>query len=155
MAKERTFKLDIFQLLGSIDNPRSGDVYDNLSDDEKKGFAPLVVMRWMTGTSDERQVMLLNEFVNPYVFPLGKHPQLLMQSLQVASSKKSKRYGWLGVKGGKKSTLANAVIAEYFDYSTREVALLNPRPSSQEILQMAEELGWQKDEGAKLKKELE
>ncbi len=155
MAKERTFKLDIFGLLGSIDNPRSGDIYSSLSDEEKKGFAPLVVMRWMSGTSDERQIMLLNEFVNPYVFPLGKHPHLLMQSLQVASSKKSKRYGWLGVKGGKKSTLANKVIAEYFDYSQREVNLLNPRPNTSDIMKMAEELGWQKDEITKLKKEME
>lgn len=155
MAKERTFKLDIFSLLGSIDSSRSGDVYAGLSDDERKGFAPLVVMRWMTGTSDERQIMMLNEFVNPYVFPLAKHPHLLMHSLQVASSKRPKRYAWLGVKGGKKSTLANKAIAEYFDYSAREVNLLNPRPSNAEILQMAEELGWQKDEMTKLKKELE
>ena len=155
MAKERTFKLDIFSLLGSIDNSRSGDIYTNLSDDEKKGFAPLVVMRWMTGTSDERQIMLLNEFINPYIFPLAKHPHLLMQSLQVASSKRPKRYTWMGIKGGKKSTLANKVIAEYFDYSMREVNLLSPRPSDAEILQMAEELGWQKDEVTKLKKELE
>lgn len=155
MAKERIFKLDIFSLLGSINSSRSGDIYSNLSDDEKKGFAPLVVMRWMTGTSDERQIMMLNEFVNPYVFPLGKHPHLLMHALHVASSKQSKRYAWLGVKGGKKSTLANKAISEYFDYSTREVNLLSPRPSNAEIMQMAEELGWQKEEVVKLKKELE
>lgn len=154
MAKERTFKLDIFSLLGSIDSSRSGDVYVGLSDDERKGFAPLVVMRWMTGTSDERQVMLLNEFVNPYIFSLGKHPHLLMQTLQVASSKRSKRYTWLGVKGGKKSTLVNKVIADYFDYSAREVNLMKIRPSDAEIMQMAEELGWQKDDMSKLKKEL-
>jgi hypothetical protein len=149
----RKFSLDIFDLLGQLNNPRAGDIYSKLSEDEKKGFAPLVVMRWMSGTSDQRQIMMLNEVVNPYVFALGKHPPLLMQLLQVASSKTSKRYQWLGIKSKKKNQQAMAVVAEYFDMSKREVRLLDPFPPEEEVMQMAEELGWQKEELAKLKKE--
>jgi len=147
------FKLDIFDLLSRINNPRAGDIYSQLSEDEKKGFAPLVVMRWMSGTSDERQIMLLNEFVNPYVFALGKHPHLLMMLLQVASSKTPKRYQWLGIKSKKKNQETMKVVADYFDMSEREVKTLNPFPPEAEVIQMAEELGWQKDEIVKLKKE--
>jgi hypothetical protein len=147
------FKLDIFDLLAKLNDPKAGDIYAQLTEDEKKGFAPLIVMRWMSGTSDERQIMMLNEFVNPYVFALGKHPHLLMQLLQVASSKTSKRYSWLGIKNKKKNVEATRVVEEYYEMTPREVATLNPFPPEAEVLKMAEELGWQKDEIAKLKKE--
>jgi len=147
------FKLDIFSLLSDLNDPKAGDIYAQLTEDEKKGFAPLIVMRWMSGTSDERQIMLLNEFVNPYVFALGKHPHLLMQLLQVASSKTNKRYNWLGIKSKKKGIEAARVVEEYFEMTPREVASLNPFPTEDEVIRMAEALGWQKDEVAKLKKE--
>lgn len=147
------YKLDIFDLLGKINSSKSGDIYGHLSDEEKKGFAPLVVMRWLSGTSDERQIILLNEFVNPFVFTLGKHPHLLMQLMQVASSKTSKRYQWLGIKSKKKNVEALKVVQEYYGMSAREVRLMNPFPPEEEILAMADELGYQKDELAKLKKE--
>lgn len=148
------YKLDIFDTLSKIDNKKTGNLYAKLSEDERKGFAPLIVMRWMSGTSDERQIMLLNEFVNPYVFPLVKHPELLMQLLQVSSSKMSRRYSWLGVKSKKKKAEAWRVVAEYFDLSDRGVALIKPFPSDEEILSMADDLGLQKDEIKKLEKEL-
>lgn len=148
------YKLDIFELLNKLNSAKSGDIYAQLSEDERKGFAPLVVMRWMSGTSDERQIMLLNEFVNPAVFSLGKHPHLLMQLLQVASSKTPKRYNWLSVKSKKKNVEAMKVVAEFFDMSSREVRLLDPFPSDEEVLGMADALGWQKDDIKKLEKEL-
>jgi hypothetical protein len=149
------FKLDIFGLLGKIDKSSSGDIYANLSDDEKKGFAPLVVMRWMSGTSDERQIMMINSFANPLIFNLGKHPHLLMQVLQVCSSKTFKRYQWLGIKGGnKKNNEALKVVSEYYEMSMREVKLLDPFPPASEVLAMADELGYDKDAIKKLEKEL-
>lgn len=147
------YKLDIFDLLSKISNSKSGDIYATLSDDEKKGFAPLVVMRWLSGTSDEQQIILLNEFVNPKVFTLGKHPHLLMQLLQSSNSKTTKRYQWLGIKSKKKNVEAMKVVQEYFNMSLREVKLLNPFPSETEVLEMAELIGWQKDEISKLKTE--
>lgn len=147
-----TYKLDIFRLLSDIDSLRSGNIYEKLTEDERKGFAPLVVMRWMTGTSDERQIMLLNEFVNPNVFTLSNHPHLLMQLLQVASSKKSKRYAWLGVKSQKKNVESVEVIKQYFGLSEREAKTYS-FPPQEELTEMAEELGWDKDKIARLKKE--
>ena len=147
------YKLDIFDLLNKLNSSKSGDIYAQLSDDERKGFAPLVVMRWMSCTSDEQQIMLLNEFVNPAVFPLGKHPHLLMRLLQVASSKTPKRYGWISVKSNKKNVEAMKVVAEYFEMSAREVRLLDPFPSKEEVLRMAEEIGLQNDDFKKLEKE--
>lgn len=149
----RKFALDIFALLGRLNNSKSGDIYEELKPEERKGFAPLVVMRWMSGTSDERQIMLLNEFVNTKVFPLAKHPRLLMRLLHASSSKTNKRYSWLGIKSSKKNVEATKVVQEYFDMTDREVRDLNPFPPMEEVLKMAEALGYQKDELAKLKKE--
>lgn len=148
-----TFKLDIFRVLSDVDR---GDLklYSKFTDEEKKGFPPLVVMRWMTGTSDQRQIIALNTFTNPYIFSLGKHPELLAQLLSACSSKQQRRYGWLGIKSGKKKTLARQAVMEYFDYSSLEMRKLTELPPSSEIMEMAELLGWQKDELAKLKKEL-
>ena len=148
------YKLDIFYLLTKIDSAKTGDIFKQLSEDERKGFAPLVVMRWMSGTSDERQIMMLNEFVNTAVFSLSKHPHLLMQLLQAASSKTPKRYNWLSVKSKKKNILSLKIVAEYFDMSLREVKLLDPFPSKEEIQHMAESLGLQRDELKLLEKEL-
>lgn len=148
------YALDVFDLLGKIDNPKSGDIYKSLSEAEQKGFAPLVVMRWMSGTSDEQQIMLLNEFANPSIFTLGKHPHLLMLLLQASSSKTKKHYQWLSVKAKKKNPITLAVIKEYFGMSSREVSLMSLLPTNEEIIRMAEDIGYQKDEIKKLEKEL-
>ncbi len=152
MKKERTFKLDIFELLAQLDKGNYS-YWDKLTEEQRKAFAPLVVERWMSGTSDKRQVILLNEFVNPFVFALGKHPQLLMQLLIVASSKTPKRYYWLGVKSKQKRAESYRVVQEYFELSSKEVKSY-ALPPDEELLKMAEDLGWQKEEISKLQKEI-
>lgn len=147
------YKLDIFDLLNKLNSSKSGDIYANLTEDERKGFAPLVVMRWMSGTSDQRQIVLLNEFANRFTFSLAKHPHLLMQVLQMCSSKTSKRYQWIGIKSKKKNVESMKVVSEFYGMSLREVRLLNPFPKEDEIIEMAEQLGWQKDEITKLRAE--
>ena len=146
-------KLDIFDLLAKLNSSKPTDIYSQLTDDEKKGFAPLIAMRWMSGTSDERQIMVLNEFANPAIFNLGRHPHLLMLLLHACSSKTNKRYSWIGIKNKKKNVEAMKVVSGYYEMSSREVRLLNPFPSENEVMQMAEELGLEKEEMAKLKKE--
>lgn len=148
-----SYKLDIFALFDKLNSSKSGNIYASLTDDEKKGFSPLIIMRWLSGTSDERQIILLNEFVNKNVFPLAKHPELLMRLLHAASSKTGKRYQWMGVKSNKKNSETIRAVADFLDMSAREARLLDPFPPDDEVLKMAECLGWQKDELAKLKKE--
>ncbi len=147
------FKLDIFDVLGKL-STRDHMLYRRLSDDEKKAFSALVVMRWMSGTSDRAQIVALNTFANKAIFPLGKHPELLAMLLASCATGKTRRYQWLGLKAGKKKTLAKKAIQEYFDYSSQEVRKLTTLPPEEEIVMMAESCGWQKDEIAKLKKEL-
>ena len=148
-------KLDIFGLLRKINSPSSTDIYPSLSDHEKKGFFPLVVMRWLSGTNNEAQILALNDFANKAIFPLGKHPHLLMQLLQACSPKTGGHSTWLGIKGGSKKTqLRNQVVMEFFDLSINEIRAMTVFPTNEEIIGMAEEIGFQDDEMKKLKKEI-
>ena len=54
MAKPKTYKLDLFKALNSLATHKL-DAYSKFTDDEKKGFAPSVLMRWLSasqGNSD-------------------------------------------------------------------------------------------------------
>lgn len=152
---EKTFKLDIFNLMSRLDSGEK-DIWNTLTDDEKKGFSALIIMRWMSGCTDFRQIMYLNTFVNETLFTLSKHPELLMQLLSVSSSKTPKRYQWIGVKGNKKNKneLKVQVISEYYGYTNREARHALPLLTNEDILEYAGELGYQKEQIQMLKKEL-
>ena len=153
MAQER--KLDIFRTLNHIDR-KDQNFYGDLSEEEKKGFLPVIVARWMSGTSDAKQVYILNEIVNPYVFSLHTHKELLYQLMTVCTSGRTKRYFWNKTASNKQTNLPETieVIKEYFGYSTSHARDALKLLSKADILDCAEQLGRQKDEIAKITKEL-
>jgi len=158
MAKPTSNKahtLDIFKVLGNL-SKKDETFYKRLSTEEQKALQPLVVMRWMTGTSDPSQIYFLNEFVNPYVFSLTNHKELLVDLMTVCSSGRSQRYTWKGVsrKKGGKQPIATEIVKEYFGYSTAKAIDVLPLLEDNVILNYAEQLGAQPDELKKLKKEL-
>ena len=151
----KKFGLDIFKLLTQLNSPMSGDIYKSLTREEQNSFSALVVMRWLSGTDNEAQILALNDFANKAIFPLGKHPHLLMQLLQACSPKTNGRSTWIGIKGGSKKTqIRNQVVMEFFDFSINEVRAMTVFPTDEEIIGMAEEIGFQDDEMKKLKKEI-
>jgi hypothetical protein len=153
MTKERA--LDIFGLLGRLDKKRH-DIWENLSEVERKGFAPVVVMRWMSGTTSPLQIILINTLVNPVLFSLGKHPQLLMDLLAASSDGHSKRYNWKSIKStkSKKSDKLVELIKEYHGYSERIAKQYISFFSKEDYIEMAEKLGYQDADIKELKKEL-
>jgi len=154
-AKPKTHKLDIFQTLTSISR-KNQEYYSNLSEEEKKGFMPLVVERWLTGTRDARQVYFINELVNPFVFSLANHKPLLYKLMTICTSGKSGRYNWTKALSKKSSStpIAISCIKQYYDYSTLHAIDALPLLSNDDILLIAEDLGKQKEDIAKLKREL-
>jgi hypothetical protein len=153
MAKERA--LDIFHLMGEIDKKKY-DIWDKLNDDQKKEFSALITMRWMAGTTDERQIIFLNELVNLAVFSLPEHKQLLMELLTVCSSGKPKRYSWVNYKltAGSKKKLAVQLVADHYNLSLKEAEDSVLQFSTEELLELAEIQGWQKEDLKNLKKEV-
>lgn len=152
MAKERA--LDIFMLLGEIDK-KNYNLWDSLSEEQKKEFSPLVTMRWMAGTTDQRQIIFLNEVVNLAVFNISNHAELMMKLLTVCSSGAKKRYTWINYKmsSAKKNKKAVELIAEHYQMSLKEAEDTARLFSPEEIMELGEAQGLQKDELKLLKKE--
>ena len=154
---EKKFALDIHSLLSRLDK---GDlhVYETLSEEEKKGLSPFILSQWMFGTNNKLQVILLNELVNPYVFSLTKnHTELLVKLMACCGVKAGRRFSWVPMpKSSKKEPkLALQVVMEAYEFSEREARGNMHLLSNEDVLLLAEEeLGWEKAEIAKLKKEL-
>jgi hypothetical protein len=147
------FKLDIFQVLGKLDAGKY-DTYDKLSEEEQKEFAPLIVQRWMSSGS-ERQVIYLNSITNKLIFSLPKHKELIAKLLVVCSDKQRKRYSWIKMPSRKRTEkLAIEVVCKYYGYSRKEAEIQFPLLSPDDIIEHAEELGYQDAELKSLKKEL-
>jgi hypothetical protein len=144
---------DLFEFLGQL-NQRNLRAYDNLTEEGKKAAHPLVIMRWLTGTSDAAQIIRLNEFANKYVFSLGQEKELLFKLLAASCTGNVRRNNWIkGPGSGAQKLSVEAIVARY-RCSPKEadqyIALLDPS----DILQFAEDAGWEKDQLKKLQAEL-
>ena len=150
---EITYKLDIFATLDQINHKRPF-FYENLTEEERKGFLPVVVMRWLSGTSSPLQVILLNEVVNPFVFSLVNHKDLLYKLMTVCAVK-PQRYRWLKA-GGRKHPHKHSieVIKRHYQYSTQQASDVFSLLSNEDIVGFAEQQGLQKEDLTKIKTEL-
>lgn len=146
--------LDIFHVLSQLDK-KSVEYYDTLTDGERKSIQPFVLIRWLSGTSDAAQVMMLNEVANPYLFSLQQHKKLMWELLSVCTSGKTRRYQWNKMTNGSKSKrpISTEVVARYYHYSMTEAKDAVELLGIKGVLDLAEELGMQPDEIKKIQKE--
>ncbi len=151
MSFDKTF--DLFAFLGLL-NKRNLDAYNELSLDAKKAAHPLVVMRWLSGTSDEAQIIRLNTFANKYVFSLGNEKQLLFKLLAASCTGKTNRSTWLKGPSSPSTRLALDAIKIKYECSTREAVQYLKLLDAVEVIQFAEEAGWEKEALKKLTIEL-
>lgn len=148
-------KLDIFQVLNRIDK-KHHSFYSKLSDEEQKAFQPLVVMKWLGGVQQARQIMFLNELVNPFVFSLARHKDLLFKLMTICTTGNPSKYQWnktLSKKIGK-MPLSTNIVKGYFKYTPTRAREALPLLSNEDIISFAEQLGMQKEEISKVKLEL-
>ena len=137
---------------GPINAPNL-DWFDSLSAEGQKAAAPFVIMRWLSGTSDPAQIIRLNTVANPYMFAGSADKSALFKLLAVSTTGKTGRYSWLKGPGTKAKKLSLECIKQYYDCSTREATSYVVSPD--DLVEMAEAMGWDKDEVAKLKKEVD
>ena len=148
-------KLNIFEVLKNI--TKSNVTYwDTLDPTQQKAFVPLVVMRWLTGTDKFVQIHILNEIVNPFIFTLGKHPRLLYNLMCSAAHGNTNKYTWLKRNNNKNINfkISFNLLSEYLNCSKREVKELFQFYSNEDLLEIADDLGLQKNDIKKLKDEL-
>ena len=156
MASEKTYKLDLFGLLSKLDK-KQFHIWNNYNESERKEISPLIVMRWLSGTSDKRQIVFLNEIVNKVVFNIGDHKELLLKLLAVANSGVPRRYYWMAQKssasekrGAKRSV---AALEQYYQCSPKEAKEYLKILEKEDVIEICEALGMQKDEIQLVKRE--
>lgn len=99
-AAKRTYQLDLMSTLEAADRHML-DYYDNLTDQERKAFAPLVIQRWLSAVSDNNPnqaycIMAINDLVNVGLFQLQKHhTELLWKLMCVAGTGRKQAHQWI------------------------------------------------------------
>lgn len=141
---------DLFQGLAQLGS-RDFSWYNGLSDAGKKAAAPFVLMRWMAGTPDPLQILKLNELANPYMFSGGFEKSQQITMLAASATGKNKRYSWLKMPSSKSASKTVQAICQYYECSVREAKTYSVQ--LQDLLEIVAELGWEKEDVDKLKKE--
>ena len=145
-------KLDLFSVLDKFSTINI-DYFNKLSDDDKKSLAPVVIMRWLSGTKDKTQILNINHFVNPVVFNMYSHQDLLFKLMMASCSGKSQRFKWLKRNTTSKKPISIEIIKNYYKCSTREAKNYLAIHSVDDLIIMIEELGEDSALIDKLKKE--
>jgi hypothetical protein len=146
-------KLDIFETLKAI-NKHKADWLDNQPEEARKGFLPVIVMRWMSGVHSEYQVQALNQFVNPYIFSLYKYPDLLYKLMVAVAEGGYSRATWIKGPTTAGESAKVDVISKFYNMSSREARLYNKKFTSDELKEMAKTLDYQPDQLKKILKSL-
>lgn len=148
-------KLDIFAVITATQN-KDFNFYSNLAEVQRKEFAPVVIQRWLTGTSNALQTVLVNEYVNPYVFSLHNHPELLYKLMTVAAEPRSGRttYPKTKPRSSKNKPIANEVVQRFYNATIREASEMVDTLHVNQILDAAYDLGYDEPTLKKLRKEI-
>jgi hypothetical protein len=153
MSSPKKHKLDIFEVLGNL-GTKNRKYFPSLSEDDKKAIQPLVIMRWMSGTSQAWQIIYLNELINPLVFPLSNHKELLMDLMTTCGTGTVQRFNWKKIEKRKHAfPISLQVVQQYYQYNASDASGALPCLSNEQIMQYAEQLGVQLDIIKKLKLE--
>jgi hypothetical protein len=149
------FKLDIFTVLGELAKGNM-DYYASLDEELKKSVSPFVLMKWARGATiaQDLHVILLNRYVNPYIFALGSEPELLWMLLCVAMEEPGCRYKWLDTKqASTKKPISLKLVKQYYEYGDIEAKDALRLLSVDDLLEIGEDCGIGATERTKLKKE--
>jgi hypothetical protein len=97
-------KLDIFSTLSAIDKNNS-DFYSSLTEEEQKGFAPPVVLRWLssvTGSEAEHYIWLTNERANINFNEIWQYPELQYKLMASCGCGRNQSHKWIPMAGRRK-----------------------------------------------------
>jgi len=145
---------DIFEILNNI-NSNNIEYIDKLEDGELSDFKPFLVQQWLKGATSNKDyhLLLTNEFCNEYIFSLSKHPKLLYKLFCVANGFDENTYYKFRKRTINKKPLSNTIISAIYSYSTEHANDVVNIFSKNEMVGMAEQLGYDKDQIKRVKKE--
>lgn len=111
MAKAKTTtgqKLSLDATLQALDGRDLG-YYDRLTPEERKGYSPFILMRYMSSLGPQSNmqgyaVLATNDLVNLGFFNLGKHPELQHMLMCLAGTGRKQYRPYIGSKNAKSKT---------------------------------------------------
>lgn len=124
---KKKYGLDLQRVLGELDAGNRG-FYAGLSQEEKKSYVPLVLMRYMSSLGDQSPnqayaIIATNDIVNIGFWQLNKHPELQHMQLCLAGLKRKQYRPWIPAKG---KTSKSKLVDEFFSE-------LHPGVNSEEL----------------------
>ena len=144
-------KLPIKDILAAIDMG-AANVWDELSDDERKQVSFWLLNRYVSSVSGNREkqelaIFKTNEYYNKNFFTLQKHKKLLWQLLCLAGNTKNIQYHeWIGHKrkSGSNSKSVKFIEKLFPNMKRDEVELLARISTKKELFALGEDHGMDK-----------
>lgn len=135
----------IFDVLNCIDT-RKIERFEDIEAD----YNPYMTMRWMAACKDANRITRVNGLLNVVTFNLHADKKLLYYLSCALSDGNTKRYQWINKY--KEDKTKNEIISMYFDITPREARTVHHLYNGEDLLEMAEELGYNEKELKKLQK---
>lgn len=101
-------KISLDAVLQALDAKDMG-FYDRLTDEERKGYSPFILLRYMSSLSPQSReqayaVLMTNDICNIGWFALGKHPELQHKLLCLTGLGRKQYRPYVGSKNAKSKT---------------------------------------------------
>jgi hypothetical protein len=143
-------KLDIFKVLRAIDS-KDYDFYDNMSDEEKKGFSAFLGLKWGAGVESDvltqcLYVIGMNNRANRHMFDINRDPKLQWLTLVAGSPKLgNQRHVWASTKNkaitSSVKTRQSKLTKLFPHYKDDEIELLSNLVTTRQITEYAKDCG--------------
>lgn len=150
-------KLPLKQQLDALDYKKR-KWYDSLSDEDKKQVSPWVLMRFLSSSGGSREFQeyfleMTNDVVNVHFNTVRHHPDLQVGLMQAVGLKQSIGHPWIAPgKRGQQSKLHTIVSELHPNLNDDEVDLFVREQSKDDMIDMLDQLGYEKKEIKKLLK---
>lgn len=143
-------KLDIKRELKAVDT-RDHDFYSNLTDEEKKGFSPYILMRYVSNVQGDKDLQewfleTTNEHVNKNHWTLSKNHKELLWKLFASTGVGAPMYHpYLAAGKKEKIDKIEKLIAEIYPaMKIEDVKLLASMMSEQDKKKLFDDMGFDK-----------
>jgi len=145
-------KLSLDAVLQALD-ARDLGFYERLTDEERKGYSPFILMRYMSSVSPQSRdqayaVMMTNDICNIGFFSLGKHPELQHKVLCLLGLGRKQYRPYIGAKNAKSKT---RIIDEFLrtlhpGINDTELAILRSQHDADSLRELGQDAGLSKAE---------
>jgi hypothetical protein len=145
-----TAKLDIKRELNAVDQ-KNYDFYDNLPDDEKKAFAPFILMRYTASVQGDRDTQewfldMTNEMVNKHHWTLSKnHKPLLWKCFAAVGTGVNAYHPYLAAGKKEKANKVEKLLCEIYPaMKMDEIKMLAGMMDKKDIEELFDKMGFDK-----------